>query len=67
MQYPDIKLDDLLQMRKPHPCGSYIFSVYRMGADIGIECTGCGRRVLLERRSLFRRLRRILPPADDAE
>ena len=63
---PDLQLKDLLRLRKPHPCGSYEWTVVRLGADIGLECKGCGRRVMLTRRELSRRLKMILPKeADD--
>jgi hypothetical protein len=58
---PDLQLNDRLRLRKPHPCGSYEWTVVRLGADIGLECRGCGRRVLLTRRELARRLKTILP------
>ena len=57
---PEIHLDDILRLRKPHPCGSYDWKVIRLGADIGLECMGCQRRVLLERRKLARRLKTIV-------
>ncbi len=49
MVYTDIRLGDIVRMRKPHPCGSLQWEVVRLGADIGIRCQGCGRRVLLPR------------------
>jgi hypothetical protein len=58
---PDLQLNDRVRLRKPHPCGSYEWIVTRLGADIGLECCGCGRRVLLTRRELSRRLKTILP------
>ncbi len=60
---PDLKLDDLVRLRKTHPCGSTDWKVVRLGADIGLVCLGCGRRVLLERRELAKRLKTLLPPA----
>ena len=57
---PDLQLNDRLRLRKPHPCGSYEWTVVRLGADIGLECVGCGRRVLLARRELSRRLKTVL-------
>jgi hypothetical protein len=60
---PELHLDDILRLRKQHPCGSYEWKVVRLGADIGLECTTCGRRVLLTRRKLARRLKTIVPPA----
>jgi hypothetical protein len=62
---PDLQLDAHLRLRKPHPCGSYEWRVVRLGADIGLECLGCGRRVLLTRRELSRRLKTILPKPDE--
>jgi len=63
----EIHLDDVVQMRKPHPCGGYEWQVVRVGADIGIKCLTCGRRVLLPRSKFEKRVKRILrraqPPA----
>lgn len=57
---PELKLDDVVRLRKVHPCGSTDWKVVRLGADIGLVCTGCGRRVLLERRQLAHRMKKIL-------
>lgn len=54
---PDLKLDDVLRLRKPHPCGSTDWVVVRIGADIGLRCLGCGRRLLLPRRDVARRMK----------
>jgi len=62
---PDLQLGDRLRLRKPHPCGSFEWKVVRLGADIGLECLRCGRRILLPRRMLARRLKAILPPPSD--
>ena len=48
---------DVVRLKKSHPCGGFDWSVVRLGADIGIKCQTCGRRVLLPRRDLERRLR----------
>ena len=66
---PDLQLNDTIRMRKPHPCGAMEWKVTRLGADIGLECLGCGRRVMLTRRELQRRAKSILPatPATDPE
>ena len=61
---PDLQMNDTLRLRKPHPCGGYDWKIVRLGADIGLECLGCGRRVLLPRRELARRLKSILPRDD---
>ena len=50
----EIKLGDVVRLKKPHPCGGYEWEVVRLGADIGIKCLKCQRRILLER-SVFER------------
>lgn len=59
MEQP-IKVGDRVQMRKPHPCGSDEWIIYRMGADIGIRCAGCNRHVLLARSVFMKRLKRVM-------
>jgi len=49
-------LNDLVRLRKPHACGGHEWLVVRLGADIGLKCRTCGRRVLLTRRELEKRL-----------
>jgi hypothetical protein len=53
----EVYVDDVVRLRKPHPCGSTDWTVVRIGADIGLRCLGCGRRVLLPRRTLEKRLK----------
>ena len=55
-----VVIGDVVRLRKPHPCGSYDWTVVRLGADIGLRCHGCGRRVLLPRRDLEKRLKTFL-------
>ncbi len=56
----EVRLGDLVRLRKVHPCGGYDWEVVRLGADIGIRCRTCGRRVLLERRVFEKRLQQFL-------
>jgi hypothetical protein len=60
MTYTDIRLGDIVQMRKPHPCGSLQWEVVRLGADIGIRCQGCRRRVLLPRSQFMRQVKTLI-------
>jgi hypothetical protein len=62
-----IALGDRIRMRKPHPCGSHEWTIVRLGADIGIKCAQCGRRVLLSRRDFERRLDTVLSSATNAD
>jgi hypothetical protein len=59
-KYADLALDDRVRLRKPHPCGSTSWRVVRLGADIGLKCEGCGRRVLLPRSEVERRIVQVL-------
>ena len=52
----DFRLDDVVRLRKPHPCGGSQWTVYRLGADIGLRCDTCGRRVMLPRSLTQRRV-----------
>ncbi|MEW6569055.1 MAG: DUF951 domain-containing protein [Chloroflexota bacterium] len=60
---PDLEMDEVLRLRKPHPCGSRDWVVVRLGADIGLKCLGCGRRIMLSRREVSRRLKTRLSKA----
>ena len=61
---PDVLPGDIVTLRKPHPCGASDWEVTRIGADIGLRCTGCGHIVLLPRHEFRTRVRRIVrPPA----
>lgn len=57
----DFHLGDVLRLRKPHPCGGYEWEVVRLGADIGIRCLSCGRRVLIPRQKLAKRVKSVTP------
>jgi hypothetical protein len=60
MKFADLGLGDRVRLRKPHPCGSYEWRVVRLGADIGLKCLGCGRRVLLSRSEVEKRIKMII-------
>jgi hypothetical protein len=56
----EINLEDVVRLRKKHPCGSYEWQVVRLGADIGIKCLKCNRRILLERHDFERRVKSLV-------
>ncbi|MBZ0279827.1 MAG: DUF951 domain-containing protein [Anaerolineae bacterium] len=56
-----------VQMRKKHPCGSDEWVVVRVGADIGLRCTGCSRRVLLSQADFSKRLKKVLSAQSDEQ
>jgi hypothetical protein len=57
---PEIKPGDVVKLSKVHPCGGDKWEVVRVGADIGLKCLECGRRVLLERSAFERRVKKYI-------
>ena len=55
----DVRLGDVLVMKKPHPCGSREWSVMRTGMDFRLKCLGCGHEVLLPRSKAEKNIREI--------
>jgi hypothetical protein len=64
---PELHLDDVLRLRKQHPCGSSEWIITRLGADIGLECLGCQRRVMMPRRKLARMLKAVVSSPASAD
>ena len=55
----DIRVGDILKMKKKHPCGSFEWEVLRTGADFRLKCTGCGHQIMIARRLVEKNLREI--------
>lgn len=55
----DVRVGDILTMKKPHPCGTNTFLVLRSGMDFRIRCTGCGREVMVPRGKCEKNIRII--------
>ena len=62
----DIKLGDVVRLRKKHPCGSDEWQVVRLGADVRIKCLRCQRQVLLERGVFERRVKAVASGRESA-
>lgn len=56
----DIRLGDVLEMKKNHPCGSKQFEVLRIGMDFRLRCVGCGHEMMLPRLKAEKNIRKIL-------
>ncbi|MEG2253044.1 MAG: DUF951 domain-containing protein [Clostridia bacterium] len=56
----EIRLGDVVKMRKTHPCGSDEWTVIRIGADVKIKCLGCGRIVMMERAEFVKRRKKVI-------
>ena len=63
----ELKMDDIVRLKKPHPCGGSDWRVVRLGADIGLKCQTCDRRILLPRRELARRMKGWVEKAGEAQ
>ena len=57
-------LHDIAEMKKKHPCGVNRWEIVRMGADIKIKCTGCGRLIMMTRRDFEKRMKKVLEKAE---
>ena len=55
----DIRINDELMMKKPHPCGSSRFLVLRAGMDFRIRCMQCGREVMVPRKKVEHNIRQV--------
>ncbi|MBQ6798789.1 MAG: DUF951 domain-containing protein [Oscillospiraceae bacterium] len=56
----DVRLNDILQMKKAHPCGSDRWLVLRTGMDFRLRCCGCGHEVMLPRSKAEKNIKKIL-------
>ena len=56
----DIQVGDIVRFRKQHPCGGWTWRVVRTGADIGVVCTTCQRRVMMPRDKFRRAVKSIV-------
>lgn len=63
----EIGLEDVVRLRKAHPCGGTDWQVTRLGADIGLRCLTCGRRLMLERSTLEKRLKQFVSRAAETD
>ena len=55
----DVKVGDILCMKKPHPCGNKRFQVLRIGMDFKIRCITCGREVMVPRQKVEKNIKKI--------
>jgi hypothetical protein len=55
----ELKVGDILQMKKAHPCGSYEWELLRVGQDLKMKCCGCAHLVMAPRRQIEKNIKRI--------
>ena len=56
----DYKLNDVVVMKKEHPCGSNKFEVIRLGTDIKIKCVKCGHVIMLPRIEFNKKIKKVM-------
>ena len=56
----DIQINDILVMKKAHPCGGDRWLVLRTGADFRLRCMGCGHEVMQPRHKAEKNIRDVL-------
>ena len=63
----DINPNDMIRMKKKHPCGSLEWQVLRSGADLRLKCAGCGRQIMLSRKEVEKNVKKITKPLANSE
>ena len=61
----DVQVGDILEMKKPHPCGSRRFLVLRSGMDFKIRCQKCGHEIMLPRVKIEKNIKKILRSGEE--
>ncbi|OCS84428.1 DUF951 domain-containing protein [Caryophanon latum] len=64
MEQKVFALNDVVEMKKQHPCGTNVWKIIRVGADIRIKCEGCGHSVMLPRREFTKKMKRVIQTAE---
>lgn len=69
MEAKQFQLGDVVQMKKPHPCGTNEMQIIRMGMDIRIKCVHCKHSVMIPRSKFEKKLKKVLrsAPQEGAE
>ncbi|MFF2754497.1 DUF951 domain-containing protein [Psychrobacillus sp. NPDC058041] len=64
MESKQFQLNDIVEMKKQHPCGTNAWKIIRMGADIRIKCEGCQHSVLIPRKEFEKKMKKRLIQAE---
>lgn len=60
----DLKVGDVIKMKKPHPCGSNEWEILRVGIDFRLKCKGCDHQVMLPRKQVEKGIKSIIHKAE---
>ncbi|MBS8265377.1 MULTISPECIES: DUF951 domain-containing protein [Mesobacillus] len=61
----EFQLNDVVEMKKPHPCGTNKWKIIRLGMDIRIKCEGCEHSVLIPRKEFTRKVKKVLSKQEE--
>ncbi|SDN85328.1 hypothetical protein SAMN05518871_10822 [Psychrobacillus sp. OK028] len=64
MEKKQFQLNDIVEMKKQHPCGTNAWKIIRMGADIRIKCEGCQHSVMIPRKEFEKKMKRLIVQAN---
>lgn len=56
----DIRLNDILELKKEHPCGGKSWLVLRVGMDFRLRCTTCGHEIMVPRKKIEKNIKKIM-------
>ena len=62
----DVRVNDILLMKKPHPCGAFRFLVLRSGMDFKLRCCGCGREIMVPRIKVEKHIKSVIRAEDSS-
>lgn len=60
----DLKVGEIIKLKKPHPCGSSEWEILRTGMDFRLKCLGCGHQIMISRKLVEKNIRPNKKPAD---
>jgi len=64
MQIIKFNVGDTVELKKPHPCGSKLFRVMRVGSEMRVICLGCSRDMNIDRLKLEKATKKLIPSSD---
>ena len=67
MEILKFQLNDLIELKKTHPCGSNQFKILRIGSEVRVVCQGCGRDMVIDRIKLEKATKKILSNTTDPQ
>lgn len=59
------KLNDIVEMKKPHACQTNKWQITRMGVDIKIKCVNCNREIMMDRLEFDKKLKKVIGGNDE--